>query len=505
MTTTTIYPNGTVQLVGASPVGEATAHEVLSELTGTSSYLDGTSDTYYAILDLETIVLSGGVVKSAGVLVIAGGFSGTSQIDVRLQNASNNVYAGHDRTLNTSGDSILPYSYALSALAGITTQTAMDGLRVRVDVADSPVELYRLGVNIQWVARPVIDLPAIATPTSTVVPVTWSSTLDADGGSVTHHQIKVFDETTYGAGFSGLDIDTDTPIYETGAIASGVQSASIGPLPNGDTYRCAVRTGQTVNGAILWSTWETEDFTISLTTSDVSSVTAAATDADGKVTVTVSHAGATPDWEKIEVQRSIDGGTTWTDVRFATLADATGDLSSFVVDDHEVGNTVDVDHRARATYYVAGEPVTGDWVQTSSSTQWSSDDCWLKDPLAPTNSVTFKLGGREPATRSRRVGVFNVVDAEFPVTVSDRRSGAVGVLPVWTDTVAEADALEALLAAASTLLVQHPPSMNIPDRYSVIVDDSDVLYMPGAEQPEKLWNLSYVQAGPPADPTAGEL
>ncbi len=54
--------------------------------------------------------------------------------------------------------------------------------------------------------------------------------------------------------------------------------------------------------------------------------------------------------------------------------------------DNEAPNGTAATYRARATYQVSGQDVTGAWVSSSAVT-WSGTDIWLKDITTPANNV----------------------------------------------------------------------------------------------------------------------
>ena len=259
----------------------------------------------------------------------------------------------------------------------------------------------------------------------------------------------------------------------------------------------------------VWSPFAATDlsnydtFDLSVTTADVDTVTATATDASGYITVDVARDSGT--WEYIEVQRSVEGSGVWTYVRGANFVDCTGDADDFSIVDYEATNGTSYDYRARATYYDNGFPVTGSWVETGTAEDWTSTDVWLKDPLTPANNETVTPVGRQPISRNRRVGVFHVVGSANPITVSDVRSGGYGQLQLQTADASTAAAITTLLDGGAVLLLQYPAGWDIADAYISIIGDSDTFLVEVNDVLYRTWTLEYIEVDAPADATAGSF
>lgn len=498
MSTVDLRPNGTVTAAD-SVTGAASAHAAASDDSDSSYFVDGDN----VVLDLETHTLSTAVTKSLQLTIRGRADSGLvpTNANCRLRSGGlENTWV--QLTFVELPDTIVERS---ASAAVSLTQTQLDALVFSAYMFGSAdLRVYEVTATLTYVAQPSTTVTAVSPDpytASTLVPIAWTNTLDADGGDQTRYEIKVFTDAQYGAG--GFDPDTSTPYYTSGEVVSASAGADVGPLENGDTYRAYVRVAQTVNGALHWSDWAYDQFTMDVDTADVDTVTAVATDASGLITITVEWDNASEGWAYIEVQRSIDGGATWVDVRGATyVATVDSGATDFTVTDYEVPNGVDANYRARATYLSSGQPITGSWVE-SSAESWNSTDCWLKAPNDPTLNTTFKLGGRDEYRRRRRSGVFEVLSADAPVVVSDVRSTRSGVLRVVTESAAEAAALSDLLDGAAVLLVQFPSSMDIADAYLAVLDDTEVFRMESADLVNRMWALSYVEVTAPADPDAG--
>lgn len=369
-------------------------------------------------------------------------------------------------TANYSGTYVTPLTLGAS-FDGEFGQSQVDGIQVYFeDPTGDGVRVMEAYVDVMYVAQPVTSVSAV-TPdpytASTIVPISWSNTLDSDGGGQTRYQIRVFTDAQYGAG--GFDPDTSTPYYDSGQVVSALTSANVGPLEDADTYRAYVRVAQTVNGAPHWSDWAYDQFTMDVVTADVDTVTAVADNATGSITVTVSWDSLTQGWEYIEVERRTVGGTEWHDVRRATyVATPDSGATDFEIVDYEAPNSESVEYRARATYLNTGLPVTGSWV-TSSSVSWSSTDRWIKDPIDPTRNITIDFGAVIDQTRSARRGVFEVIGAEFPVVISDITPSPSIEFSIRCLTLADVDSVIGVLSTPRPLLLQTPNDRSFGSQY----------------------------------------
>jgi hypothetical protein len=489
MTTITLRPNSTISTTGVTLTGGASLNAVLSDDSDASyaAYVSGGgSGTHMTTSTLP----AGSVTKQMRLrLRASNGGGGSVQCTEAIQ------YAKGFPVTTFSGvvDAVADYSGAWSSVD--LTQVYVDVAQFSMYAIDA-VRVLESYIDIMYVAQPVVTVTAVSPDPhgASTVPVSWVNTLDSDGGAQTRYRVYVTD-----------DNDGDATVYDSGTVVSPNLSHDVGPLPNGD-YTARVRVGQTVNGSTHWSDYDTDSFTVTIDTADVDTITATAVDASGKITVDVAHDGTSEAWEFIEVQRSIDGKTTWQDVRFATYVDCTADADDFAVDDYEVANGVDAWYRARATWEDATGFATGDWVETSAAESWSSSDCWLKSPTDPTlNTVVVPEAPVAPLQRSRRQGKFSVVNAATPVVVSDVRSARTTSMVIGTTDESEADDVEALLE--EDVLLFHPDSTtagtaHVEGRYWSPGGATEAFWTDFYSAP-RWWFVELTEVDAPADPTAG--
>jgi hypothetical protein len=494
MTLTTLRPNATDYLTGAV-VGAATAHAALSD-NSDASYADGAAGT-----QMGTVAMAGGVTKAMTVRVRSRSATGGGNVYADAFDPVKGVTLAS--VVSTITTTLATFTGAAAAVS--LYQTDLDVLTFRFSETESSsntnTRAYEGYVDLVWVARPVVAVTPVAPDpytAATLVPVSWVNTLDVDGGAQTRYHVKVFTAAQYSVG--GFDPETSPSTFDSGATLGSITTLNVGPLPPSATVRAYVKVAQTVNSQAHWSAWAFDQFVVNVPTPVVAAVTAVADDALARIVVTVDRNTGFPAWELVEVQRSVDGGTTWEYVRGARdIADTT---DQFIVADYEVGNGAAVIYRARATdVNVSNQRLTGVWV-TSTSTSWSSTATWLKDPDLPDRNLRVRLAVVPQLTRPRPQVVHRVVNSPSSVVISDVLGKRVGTIVLLTTTLDEAAALETLLSQA-TLLLQTPDSHGVGSMYVTCGDVTPERVSRLITDPHRRWAIPVIEVLAPADPTAG--
>ena len=511
MTTVTLRPDGTNVSAG-TVTGAASRHAATSDDSSSTYITLPDSTATYVELSLGTSSIpAGAMLKTARAWADGGGVTGGTRGGIYLYGPTGSALASYTGTVaDEDDDEQIFTSAALDSLEG---QTLVDGLRISFATFSNSYEdlrIYEAGVDLTYVAQPTVAVTAVSPdPTAQTSPtIEWAATLDSDGGPQVGYRVNVFSAAQYGAG--GFDPETSASVYSSGGLTGAASSLTVGPLPDDTTYRAYVRVYQEVNGSSHLSDWSYVQFAVDADTADVSTVAAVADDAAGKIALTVTRDGASEAWEYVEVERSVDAGVTWVPVRFATFVDATGNATTFTVDDHEAPNNQAVVYRARATYYDTGLPITGDWTE-SSSVSWSSDDEWLKVPNDPTLNVTVAGATYAPEQRSTRAGVFQVDGAVYPVVVTDVLSSPSGSITFRAKgKTALQGILSALEAGGPFLLNLKPDSLigpNFDGFQYVAVTDSSIAWQTQFYRENdteiRMAALSIVAVSRPPDATAG--
>lgn len=491
MTTATLRPDGILDASTATVTGAASLNAALAD-NSDSSYINipafGTPSFSFGTVSLP----AGAVTKSINFRARTSAAAGRLDVSVGATGAL------------AVGESFIPGSiatYTASPVATTMTQTQVDAIRgdLTAEFDAVTMKVYELYADLVYATVPVVTptAPTGAIATTTSPTVTWTYAAGSDGGVQTAYRVRVFTAAQYGIG--GFDPATSPSTYDTGGVVSAATSVVVGPLDNSTTYRAYVIVSQTINGSYHPSAWAFTGFSISLTTANISTVVGTPDNTNGRISVVVTRvtAGSPPTWTSVEVQRSDDGGTTWSYVRGANGAATSG--STFTIVDYEAGNGTTVKYRARATYLLSGLPVAGPWV-SSSNTSWTAAVDWLKDVNNPTLNRTVMVVANPVLTRSRPQGVYSVIGRTDPVVVSDVRSLPSGPLQIVTATDQEAVDLLAL-TATDVLFFQPRPGARMGQMYIAIGEVPETPVVDVYNEPTRVWPLSFVQVTAPPDTT----
>lgn len=213
---------------------------------------------------------------------------------------------------------------------GVWTQADIDKLAIaygrgpHVNSPAPPCAMYvKLpGITVVYALAPSV---AVSGPTGTVTDesnpaVTWDFTPGLDGSGQERYRIKVFSAAQYGA--FGFDPWLAAAVWDSGVVSSNANSVRPPILPNG-TFRAYVFGAALTNGVVQWApatpAGPYSQFTLNVPGPGAPTVAAAADSPQGRIIIDVTQGSSPPDWEGVEVQRSTDGGATWTDLRPATV------------------------------------------------------------------------------------------------------------------------------------------------------------------------------------------
>lgn len=445
MTVNTIRPDGTSSAGSATFTGGVTWQAVTSD-DSDASYATQPVGDGGAFLHNSTFTLpAGNVVKQVRVRMRVRADSGTSVVKVRDNTTQAVVQATATTTITTYTGAYLPFTL---------TQADIDSTRMLVETLSGAssrvVELY---TDVMHASQPTVNIYApTGTQITSLTMVSWTYTQGSDGGPQSRYRVKVFTAATIAGG--GFNPETSASVYDSGEVVSSATDHIVGPFVT-DMVNCGayVKAAQTINGSPHWSAWDSQTFTVDITTPDVTSVVPSPI--NGAISVVVNRNTGGPAWTAVTVERSRDSGTTWEFVRGATQAAASG--NTFTVVDYEAPHSTNVLYRAQAhdaTTYSS-------YVQAASQVQWTHTDAWLKDLTTPGSNRPVELR------------------ATPDVASADTRTVS---LTVKTDTAAEADALETLLGPPRRVGVFHVLGADLP---VVVTDNGSVMLF----QAPTAWSL----------------
>lgn len=478
MTQLVIKPNATTanSLV---LTGGATAHAVLSDNSDASYGSPAGTAGRFALCGLTDVSLPAGAITKA------------LRADLRQSGSP----AVNQWQLAVFGPSTVSFAQLFPGTTAITwlatnqvpytiSDTELDGLTVQVLALTGTGNAYEAWVVVIYVILPVVTVTnPTGTITTTNAPATkWNTVWDGDGAAPTHFEVKIYSAAQYGAG--GFSPDTSTTTLSSGIIAQTQTGTAdtwqmTTALANA-TYRAYVRVAQTVNGALHWSAWDFEGFTINVTAPSAPTLTATAQSSSGRIKLDLDDNGAVSA-DRFELQRTVDGGTTWEAVRIHEdydLADNPGIIVPISVGaavtfyDYEAPNGTATGYRARTLHNYSGSYAASAWTSTQTAT-WTSTSWWIKDPEAPALNLDLgatRLTSYADINRAARQGVFQALGATTPIVVSDTRAGPTGSITLTLLATTEQDDLNALLDSLDVLLLQGPATHGHPDRYVRFAD-----------------------------------
>ncbi len=468
MTVVVLRPNGT-NLNTGSVVGAGSAHAALND----------NSDSSYVVLDPGEIVTcdtddltlpAGAVVKNVQLRGRLAYATALCIVEGRVDVTTLSGQYHWESQVVTPSPPPGTYSFtASSGYAGNFTEAEIDSALVTFyslsgGMFPDTAHVYEAYLNVRYVTKPSTF---VAYPTGTITDtntpdVIWSEAGDADGGSITRWEMKVFSAAQYGAG--GFDPDTSTATYASGdlpPIADG--DPNTGFLPDG-TYRAYVRVAQTVNGAYHWGDWDFEAFTILVELPAIPTIALTAQDENACIRIELTGNAGDATTTGFELEASVNAGTTWLPVRNTLGLGERLVGDDVVVLDYEAPNGRITNYRARAVHdYGDGLFGVSDW--EIDDAMWSSSHWWLKHPNLPPLNLPVTVRSYRSVQRTARQGVITALGAVLPLVVSEVRSGARGVVVLHTLDLEGLQTLERLLDENATFLLHGPYAEGEPDRY----------------------------------------
>jgi hypothetical protein len=320
MTVSTLRPSST-SAVATSVVGAASTHAALND----------DSDASYCTLSADNIEVGlGDLTLPAGAVIK------TLAVRIRcLYSLGSTTFRTRVGLLTSLTTTTITWATATTvqtiSAAGPFDDADIDAASLWIETTNGTgfLRFHEAYVDVTHVALPVVAVDAITDPVTTTnqPTISWVNTLDSDGGAQTFYQVRVFTDAQYLAG--GFDPATSTATLDSTATAGSDTSWQATSVLVDDTYRAYVRVGQTVNGATHWSAYAYDEFTVDVDTPGTPTITATADTANGRIALAIVDVAGAAGTDRFELERSVDGGTTFEPVR---TMDADGALEvPFVV------------------------------------------------------------------------------------------------------------------------------------------------------------------------------
>lgn len=325
-------------------------------------------------------------------------------------------------------------------------------------IGGGPIYITESYLDALYVDQPEV---AIAAPSGTITEsepsVTWSDTLDSDGGLQTYYQVKIYDATTFGD-FSGVDPDTDDPYLGSGIVLSSSETWTLSDPLFEDDYRVYVRIAQTVNGDYHWSEWDYSDFDTDLVNPADPDVLAVSDDSSGSIALTLDE-GAGGDTGTDEFQVQVQRGGDWEELRGSPLPYMGSPLD---ITDYEASNGVERDYRVRSKS--TDQNTVSAWITASAT--WESANAWLKHPSDPSLNVEVRIKSYPSRRKKHRRSIFQALGSSTAISLSDSsREAAEGTLVLIVEERSDLDAIDNLLDTGLPVLIQCIADADEPDRW----------------------------------------
>jgi hypothetical protein len=159
--------------------------------------------------------------------------------------------------------------------------------------------------------------------------------------------------------------------------------------------------------------------------------------------------------QEITLQRSLDDGASWENVRNAVGLQPLGQQG--IVYDYEVPAGKLAQYRAITTASEAGNAVTSDYSATLAQTvALTIDRWWLKDAVDPALNMPITVAPPFQFRRKEPVQTFDPMGRSDSVWTSDGAKGIEGALNIWVKDRSTYDQMEAILGNGRSLLLADP-------------------------------------------------
>lgn len=188
-------------------------------------------------------------------------------------------------------------------------------------------------------------------------------------------------------------------------------------------------------------------------------------------------------------------GTGWPvrGVASALVASTTG--VGAVLWDHEAPLDQPVSYQAFSDQVPT--VITSNTVTVPSDRSWLGSTAWLTHPMQPALSQLVAVTSAGARSRKGRASILPIAGSTDPVAITDRRLPPTGEIVVHTSTLAEAAAMEALLADGAVLCIRCPAAWGSWWFYAALGDTTDESAVGHAADPSVDWRLPYTSVARP--------
>lgn len=369
--------------------------------------------------------------------------------------------------------------------------------------------LYEVGATLYTLSVPTVTVANQTVTTSAkptiAVSVTASIGWESSESDVSNMK-RVLTQVRIESGGTGVGTGTllSSNYVDQYAFASGTVNVPMpDALANGTytIYARAVRfrDAQTQDQAIAAtdqaSAWSSATLTMNNPLPNAPTVSVSADQTNDRVQISVTPVATTGFTSPIiDVQRSDDGGSTWTTVRGWSVAGAFGSATTNY--DYEMTRGVSVTYRARITAtYTGGLIQTSNWTTSSGVNVTIAQDWNLKCPQTPAlNLLNVQVVDKPGEELTEDLGVFRPLDRRYPVVVAGQLGGWDGDLTIVTSYTTDWSALKSLLESQKVLYLESPFGWS---KYIRITSGAKVEISGTIGAPRRRISVSYIQVSAP--------
>lgn len=520
MSTFTLYPSAYLSGMDATFYGEApytttpeTIRQYLADVDD-ATFAERSSPPGYIVTQQVTFELPNPTIPADEFIARVEGFARWSQ-------GGSGVFVGAAPYLGATPPASIPYVTTDGRVTPTTSTPFVQNVAWNAVDANNCnllwlegsqedlawVRTHQVGARLKTIKRStctVVDETTTIDATPVIsVPVT--STLDWEAAEPVNSALRKVDvemriELGGTVPESGTLIATATDTFQladTGTTTRLLTAAD--PIPNGTykVYARAIRnraTGSPLTDQIgEWSAAATLIVDVPLPTTPT--LLAIEEEFGDSVTLTVTPIATTSYTSPtVEVQRSIDGGASWTAVRFGTSVPATFGSPTDVTD-VELPRGVDVLYRARVNAVYSGGSTNSSGWATSAPVNLTAGTWNLKAVEVPGLAfVEVPVIGEIIQELDEDVGVFRPLDRRLPVVVAGELTGYDGSLEIRLTEQWQWETLKALLEAQRVLLMQRPYG---DQQYIRFVEKRSIGLWGTPTNPQRRVIVKYVETGAP--------
>lgn len=483
MSTRTISPDSTVSQGSWTRTGGTTVHGVLSDnsdATYMSPPLSTTDVLEVGMANPPAPAANNRVTRVLLQMRVATPSSTSANMTYRLRSGGQDDTEHFTATFPVAATSVTPGpGIAFSPSGAPWTEAALNGLSVkwRLNTGNTTARLIDFDLDIEDNEAPTVvviapdddDTTAAGTTvTTTSTPPTHFTYSDPESDNIERYEVRRYLQPT--GGWTGFDPATTSQapvetVTWTGAASGSPLTIEVTTmtkvLENGSTYRDYVRAADTTPSgfSIRYSPWAFREFTLALTPPGTPTITVTPFAADNHVQINLTADGAAPTTELYLVERSDDGGATWTEIRLSPVSNI-GTLTDIVYD-YEAPRSADgvdqpIQYRARAIDTTTGNWVYSAAVTTTPITLAGDGNAWLKSTSDPLLNMVLSVNATPTIDSSSEEpqGVYYAQGRYYPTVHSaDIRAERFELQVSFTDD-AERENFEALRALQEPLLLQ---------------------------------------------------